>query len=65
MDTPQAARRREVRHMSKKSNWMAWLGVMLAPASPSFADATHGKTIYLARCAACHGRDLRGNGPLG
>ncbi|WP_073843229.1 cytochrome c [Pseudomonas sp. BTN1] len=28
------------------------------------ADNSHGKTLYLQRCAVCHGPDIKGTGPL-
>lgn len=30
----------------------------------SFADNTNGKTLYVQRCAMCHGADIKGTGPL-
>ncbi|WP_124434696.1 cytochrome c [Pseudomonas orientalis] len=30
----------------------------------SLADNTNGKTLYLQRCAMCHGADIKGTGPL-
>ncbi|MBA1430213.1 cytochrome c [Pseudomonas orientalis] len=30
----------------------------------SVADNTNGKTLYLQRCAMCHGADIKGTGPL-
>jgi len=28
------------------------------------ADNSNGKTLYLQRCAVCHGPDIKGTGPL-
>ncbi|WP_289329381.1 cytochrome c [Pseudomonas sp. 'CRE Jenny 4'] len=28
------------------------------------ADNSNGKTLYLQRCAVCHGSDIKGTGPL-
>lgn len=33
-------------------------------ASASFADNANGKTLYLQRCAVCHGADIKGTGAL-
>ncbi|UOB26661.1 cytochrome c [Pseudomonas orientalis] len=30
----------------------------------SLADNTNGKTLYLQKCAMCHGADIKGTGPL-
>lgn len=41
---------------------------MLWPALPSpagAADLAGGEAIYQSRCAACHGKDGRGDGPAG
>ncbi|AVF39504.1 c-type cytochrome [Pandoraea apista] len=38
--------------------------LVLTQSSPLFADASNGKTIYLQRCAMCHGADLKGTGAL-
>ena len=43
----------------------ASLGLLsLAQPSLSFAENVNGKTIYLQRCAMCHGADIKGTGPL-
>ena len=36
----------------------------LAQTTPSVAENINGKTLYLQRCAMCHGADLKGTGPL-
>lgn len=36
----------------------------LVQASASCADNLNGKTIYVQRCAVCHGLDIKGTGPL-
>lgn len=33
-------------------------------AAPCIADDVNGKKIYQARCAVCHGANLKGTGPL-
>ena len=30
----------------------------------SFAENLNGKTLYVQRCAVCHGAEIRGTGPL-
>ena len=30
----------------------------------SLAENTNGKTLYVQRCAVCHGADIKGTGPL-
>lgn len=40
--------------------FIAALGVLsLIQPSSSFADNANGKTLYLQRCAMCHGTDLK------
>ncbi|MDF3084453.1 cytochrome c [Burkholderia sola] len=44
---------------------IASLGISLFSQPPAaFADSDNGKSIFLARCAMCHGADARGTGPL-
>jgi len=51
--------------ITMKILFAASLGLMsLAQLSLSFADTMNGKTIYLQRCAMCHGTDIKGTGPL-
>ncbi|SDU03131.1 Cytochrome c [Pseudomonas orientalis] len=38
--------------------------VLLSYTTLSVADNTNGKTLYLQRCAMCHGADIKGTGPL-
>ena len=33
-------------------------------AAPSWAESVNGKTIFMQRCAVCHGADLKGTGQL-
>ncbi len=33
-------------------------------AAPSWAENVNGKTIFMQRCAVCHGADLKGTGQL-
>lgn len=35
-----------------------------APSGPDLAEATAGEVIYFRYCAACHGRTLKGDGPV-
>lgn len=48
--------------------WFALLVLTAACHGPSPSDAprptAHGRDIYFARCAACHGMDGRGGGPV-
>jgi mono/diheme cytochrome c family protein len=39
-------------------------GLSLIQATLSFADNTNGKSLYVQRCAMCHGADIKGTGPL-
>ncbi|WP_082055200.1 c-type cytochrome [Cupriavidus basilensis] len=50
--------------MKAKENVIAALTIMLLTPSMSFADSINGKSIYLQRCAMCHGADIKGTGPL-
>ena len=48
-----------------KTLLIASLGFLsLAQTTPSVAENINGKTLYLQRCAMCHGADLKGTGPL-
>ena len=48
-----------------KTVFIAALGIVsLIQASSSFADNLNGKNLYVQRCAACHGADIKGTGPL-
>ncbi len=38
--------------------------LLLASAAPGWAGDDAGRTLYLRYCAACHGRDGRGDGPV-
>ena len=38
------------------------LSFLQTPAS--FADNLNGKTLYIQRCAVCHGAEIKGTGPL-
>ncbi|MGK5058938.1 c-type cytochrome [Janthinobacterium sp. LB2P49] len=43
----------------------AALGMLsLLQTSASFADNLNGKTLYVQRCAVCHGAEIKGTGPL-
>ncbi|NUA28404.1 c-type cytochrome [Cupriavidus basilensis] len=45
--------------------FIASLGILsIIQTSLSFADNSNGKTLYLQRCAMCHGMDLKGTGSL-
>ena len=51
--------------MDMKSVFIAALGVLsLAQTSPSLADNSNGKNLFVQRCAMCHGADIKGTGPL-
>ncbi|WP_455825020.1 c-type cytochrome [Pseudomonas graminis] len=44
---------------------IAALGLLSLIQTPlSVADNANGKTLFLQRCAMCHGEDLKGTGPL-
>lgn len=48
-----------------KTLLIASLGFLsLAQTTPSVAENINGKTLYLQRCAMCHGADIKGTGPL-
>ncbi|MBR8655441.1 cytochrome c [Achromobacter sp. Marseille-Q0513] len=48
-----------------KALFIAALGVSaLIQASPSVAEVSNGKKLFLARCAMCHGADAKATGPL-
>ncbi|MBV4476898.1 c-type cytochrome [Pseudomonas botevensis] len=36
----------------------------LTPIPVSLAENANGKTLYVQRCAVCHGADIKGTGPL-
>jgi len=45
----------------------SWLGTPPAPPPPEVANdpfLLEGRTIYIARCATCHGHEGRGDGPI-
>jgi cytochrome c oxidase cbb3-type subunit 3 len=45
----------------------SWLGTPPAPPPPDVANDSlllEGRSVYLARCATCHGREGRGDGPI-
>lgn len=45
--------------------FIATLGMLSLIQTPlSFAENTNGKTLFLQRCAMCHGADIKGTGPL-
>jgi mono/diheme cytochrome c family protein len=51
--------------MNIKTSSIALLGILsFMQASASFTDNANGKTLYLQRCAVCHGADIKGTGPL-
>lgn len=51
--------------MDMKSVFIAALSVLsLAQTSPSLADDSNGKNLFVQRCAMCHGADIKGTGPL-
>jgi mono/diheme cytochrome c family protein len=37
---------------------------LVNPVAPSQASLDHGKALFLARCAACHGQEGHGGGPV-
>lgn len=43
---------------------VAALAIMLCAPSLSFAYNRNGEQIFLKRCAICHGKDMKGTGPL-
>ena len=51
--------------MDMKTVVIAALSVLsLAQTSPSLADNSNGKNLFVQRCAMCHGADIKGTGPL-
>ena len=45
----------------------SWLGTPPAPPPPEVAAdplLLEGRSVYLSRCATCHGREGRGDGPI-
>lgn len=45
--------------------FIAALGVLsLVQTSSAFAENLNGKTLYVQRCAVCHGAEIKGTGPL-
>jgi hypothetical protein len=52
-------------HIKLKTILIASLSALfLLQTTPSFADNGNGKRIFIARCAMCHGVDIKGTGPL-
>lgn len=57
-------------HAWADTRWMKLLlsGVVaalsLAQTALCVAENSNGKTLYLQRCAVCHGPDIKGTGPL-
>ncbi len=45
-------------------SFIAALAIMFCAPSLSFADSRNGEQIFLKRCAICHGKDIKGTGPL-
>lgn len=50
--------------MKIKIIFIVLLGCLYLQKSMSFANAGNGRNLYSARCAMCHGADIRGTGPL-
>jgi len=50
--------------MRVRANFIPALAMMLCIPSVSFADSRNGERIFLNRCAMCHGKDVKGTGPL-
>lgn len=57
-----STRRNEVKPSLTVAAAVAALSV-LAPATVSAADLSHGKAVYLDKCVRCHGERGDGNGP--
>lgn len=45
-------------------SFVASLVIMFCAPSLSLADSRNGEQIFLKRCAICHGKDMKGTGPL-
>lgn len=50
--------------MKTRECFIASVAMMFCMPSVAFADSRNGERIFSTRCAVCHGRDLRGSGPL-
>lgn len=50
--------------MRARNNLIAALALVFCIPSISFADSRNGEQIFLSRCVVCHGKDIRGTGPL-
>ncbi|UKJ76910.1 c-type cytochrome [Azospirillum brasilense] len=50
--------------MRTRVDLIAALSVMICIPSVSFADSRNGEQIFMNRCAICHGKDVKGTGPL-
>ncbi|WP_210419172.1 cytochrome c [Bradyrhizobium sp. NAS80.1] len=47
-----------------KEGFVAMLAIVFFMPSVSFAASSNGERIFLNRCAICHGKDVKGTGPL-
>ncbi|MCW2244488.1 mono/diheme cytochrome c family protein [Azospirillum fermentarium] len=50
--------------MGIRKYFITALVVMLGMPSAVLADSRNGERIFLNRCALCHGKDIKGTGPL-